>query len=582
MGRIITICFLLMSTHLLSIDKPVFIKKICLNRSDSTAVILWSNQVDNCSSFEKYIIYGREDVASSFNVMQMIVDPLVQTTQIKLSNLKQWSFFMVSEFDCNGQLLISDTVTVDIEQPHEWEVDSVSVDLITQQVIVGWSPHPVIDKDGYIIYYVGATNQLVTDTKGLRILDGDFSDPTKKAETYALATYDSCRNTSPISRGHTTVFLEGTYDTCNRSMRLNWSRYIGHINEMYVIKYTHSLSQNFVILDSVDFSTNTFIVNNLIADTGYIFQVQMKVINNGRLITSSSNIISINTDKTSTADNYIRFVSVMEDKRIHIRYQTELNNGKVQLLRKSTNDWSLINEDIAVKGRIYNIIDSAVITDTRSYTYRITHMDQCNNPIVTDSSFEVSSILLKGDEIIGQRTELTWNNHAYFLGSEYNDIIKTKITPVPPRSTWNFISQLPPTLSAYIDPHTGDELQFNICYAVLAKGYSYDFDDADTAYSNTLCFVRELVVYFPNAFAPMGINTMFKAYGVGISESESVLDIYNRWGEKVFTTSYLYTGWNGQDFNGNDAPQGPYFYTARIVGNKGEIKEYKGVVNLIR
>ena len=582
MGRIITIFFILIHTHLLSIDKPVFIKKICLNRADSTAVILWSNQEDNCLSFEKHIIYGSEDAVSAFNVIQTIVNPLQQTTQIKLPNLKQWSFFIVSEFDCNGQRLTSDTLSIDIEQPQEWEVDSVSVDLFTQQVVVGWSPHPARDKDGYIVYYVGTSNQLVADTKGLTIKDGDFSDPTKKAESYALATYDSCRNTSPISPGHTTIYLEGTYDTCNRTMLLKWSRYKGYNNEKYVIKYTHDLTQDFVILDSVNFSANEFNINNLIADTTYLFQVQMKVNYLGKLITSSSNIFSIKTSKTQSAENLIHFVSVTEDKQIHIRFHTALDRGKVQLLKKNTDIWSVIFEDNAVNGKTYNIVDPSVNTDKRSYTYRITHMDQCNNPIITDSSLEVSSILLKGNEIIGQRTELLWNNHIFFLGSEYNEIIQTKRTPVPVRSTWNFISQLPPTLSAYIDPHTGDESQYNICYAILAKGYSQDFDIADTAYSNSVCFVRELMVYFPNAFAPLGINTSFKAYGVGINESESLLDIYNRWGEKVYTTPYLYTGWNGQDFNGYDVPQGPYFYTAYVVGNKGERKEFKGIVNLIR
>jgi gliding motility-associated-like protein len=70
-------------------------------------------------------------------------------------------------------------------------------------------------------------------------------------------------------------------------------------------------------------------------------------------------------------------------------------------------------------------------------------------------------------------------------------------------------------------------------------------------------------LYFPNAFTPNndGSNDVYMPVGYGISEFEML--IYDRWGELVFRTTDLYTGWDGR-YNGKAPFSDVYVYKVRI------------------
>jgi len=84
-----------------------------------------------------------------------------------------------------------------------------------------------------------------------------------------------------------------------------------------------------------------------------------------------------------------------------------------------------------------------------------------------------------------------------------------------------------------------------------------------------------------NAFTPgVAPNPEFKVSHLGIASLKS-FRIYNRWGTKVFETSDINKGWNGQ-FNGEAQPMGVYIYTVEAVTNKGKVFAKQGNVTLIR
>jgi hypothetical protein len=59
------------------------------------------------------------------------------------------------------------------------------------------------------------------------------------------------------------------------------------------------------------------------------------------------------------------------------------------------------------------------------------------------------------------------------------------------------------------------------------------------------------------------------------------LRIYNRWGEKVFETDDLYSGWDGQA-NGEPAIEGMYIAILELIGNDGYRKMDQTSFLLIR
>jgi gliding motility-associated-like protein len=85
----------------------------------------------------------------------------------------------------------------------------------------------------------------------------------------------------------------------------------------------------------------------------------------------------------------------------------------------------------------------------------------------------------------------------------------------------------------------------------------------------------------PNVFSPNGdgYNDFFKA-GQTFIYDEFSIDIWNRWGIKVYESVNPYFEWNGNDMNGNQLTDGTYFYVARLKHLENEDLQ-KGSVTII-
>lgn len=95
-------------------------------------------------------------------------------------------------------------------------------------------------------------------------------------------------------------------------------------------------------------------------------------------------------------------------------------------------------------------------------------------------------------------------------------------------------------------------------------------------------FVKDyMTIYFPNTFTPNedGINDFYSASGTLIKEFK--MQIYDRWGEKLFSTDDLYKGWNGT-FRGAQCKEDTYIYKAQVKDYFGKAYDFIGHVNLIR
>lgn len=92
---------------------------------------------------------------------------------------------------------------------------------------------------------------------------------------------------------------------------------------------------------------------------------------------------------------------------------------------------------------------------------------------------------------------------------------------------------------------------------------------------------EESVLNIPNAFTPgVAPNSEFNLLHLGIANLK-YLRIYNRWGTKVFESTDINKGWDGQ-FNGKPQPMDVYVYTVEATTNKGNTFKKQGNVTLIR
>lgn len=87
-------------------------------------------------------------------------------------------------------------------------------------------------------------------------------------------------------------------------------------------------------------------------------------------------------------------------------------------------------------------------------------------------------------------------------------------------------------------------------------------------------------VWIPNAFTPGsdGLNDYFKP--VSSTFEEGRLQIFNRWGQPVFTGDFE-KGWDG-NYNGQPAPEGVYYYRFRYRLPGDKYREKAGWMTLLR
>jgi gliding motility-associated-like protein len=88
-------------------------------------------------------------------------------------------------------------------------------------------------------------------------------------------------------------------------------------------------------------------------------------------------------------------------------------------------------------------------------------------------------------------------------------------------------------------------------------------------------------VYIPNAFTPDGDgrNDAFYAKGTGIKTYSLV--VFDRWGEKLFSTTDAKVTWDGS-YKGRECKNDTYVWKLRVSGINGKVKEMAGQVLLLR
>jgi gliding motility-associated-like protein len=122
--------------------------------------------------------------------------------------------------------------------------------------------------------------------------------------------------------------------------------------------------------------------------------------------------------------------------------------------------------------------------------------------------------------------------------------------------------------------------------------YKYTFEDVGTYYvglsvitedgcveeiTDSVIVEENYVVFFPTSFTPNGdgLNDVFMPVGGGIEQFK--LEIYNRWGNLIYTTSSVSQPWDGTG-NGQDN----YIWKVYVKDNTGVSREMMGSITLLR
>jgi gliding motility-associated-like protein len=181
------------------------------------------------------------------------------------------------------------------------------------------------------------------------------------------------------------------------------------------------------------------------------------------------------------------------------------------------------------------------------------------------------------DSVFQQVAKFTFHNHS-INGVQYiwdfGDSSKPKIVTT---------DTLKPIFHEYTVLRSNDSLKEGSkdVYNYTVKLYAISKAGCVDTFTKIVTFYREFKHY--NVFTPNGDGQNDKFVpGIG-GETSYSLDIYDRWGNKVYESNASKVNWDGKDIrNGNDCPTGTYYYVWKFKLIGGFEKTINGTVTLLR
>src|SRR5207245_1684491 len=116
---------------------------------------------------------------------------------------------------------------------------------------------------------------------------------------------------------------------------------------------------------------------------------------------------------------------------------------------------------------------------------------------------------------------------------------------------------------------------------VVIQVVKNQFGCADTMIK-ALKFKPSFAIYVPNSFTPNGdgVNDGWFAKGVGVTKY--TMQIFDRWGEKIFETNELDNAWVGHNRNSaTQIKQDVYVWRAQVTDVFNKEHELTGTVTLL-
>ncbi len=184
----------LMSSY--AVTGPIKMIRACPGKFDNNITISWNIPPDPCGSFSGYYIYGRENSSLGWTLIDVVTFyPTSQYIHTNALNFKvSGQYFIKVNYDCDFNTpLYSDTISVN-KTPPAAKIDSVSVNIYTGEIVVGWSKVNAKDVAGYTVKdFDGSGFADLSFTSSSYFLVGSgIANPQTKSYGYGIATVDSC------------------------------------------------------------------------------------------------------------------------------------------------------------------------------------------------------------------------------------------------------------------------------------------------------------------------------------------------------------------------------------------------------
>lgn len=483
---------------------------------------------------------------------------------------------------CRNRSNVDGDLFRDLQPPSFPVLDSVSVNA-SGLATIGWPVNPSPDTRAYVILQSVGSIWTPIDTVFGRNNTSYVSTVSAAGNSvsFEVIAVDSCGNPSPQSSPHSTIYLDGAFLLCEKSVAISWNPYsYWSVSPVYEIWRSENGGPE--LLQGTTLSTS-YSDSNIVSGNNYCYRVIAREIGSARSSTSSRYCITPAFPPPPVYSS-IRKVSVISSTQVLVVANVDPNAvvSGYELLRADNpaGPFSSVGSQQISGVSTVSFTDNVSSTAARVYYYKIATIDSCGLDVLLSGVSH--TILLTGQTVPDFIHSLTWTDYGNWptgVGS-YNvyKTINGIRNPVPVAVIF------PGTQNSFADTVLDDFYSDgNFCYvieAVEAPGNPDFF--LDSAFSNEICLLQEATIFVPNAFHPGGgINEIFRPYPVFVSTDEYKFMIFNRWGEEIFSTNDPQVGWDGS-IEGAQAQEAVYVYMIEAKQSNGEKIQKVGSVTLIR
>lgn len=444
-------------------------------------------------------------------------------------------------------------------------MDSVTV-LPDSSVRFSWQKPTGITVKKWVVYHfpqqAGTFPDTIYDPNRTSYIDFKPKvKPHERSEGYKMAyifSLEGIDTLSLVNELHSTVFLQiSRFDTCNASVNLKWTKYVG---QLQLLVYTiYCKTDNNFQWQWLGQTSDTVFTHPIVFNQKYYYKITASANN----FSSTSNIVAVFTQAlaTSAFNQSHAAVSNQGDVLLEFEFDSEADLSFAQLHRRSGTHDSIVSRQPATNS-IFTFTDKQIGDDVFSYYLEL--LDQCNNPV--SFSDTIKNVILNLSIETDNSNRIDWNKSfqnpdenfsLYYLTGNEETLIYT--------GSENYFRHLP------------DVSVSQFCYRVESTAIG-----KHTSKSEIKCITRQTQVLVQKAFTPNGdgLHDIFKPE-IEFPGSSFLLVLYNPWGQKVFESTNYSIGWDGK-FNHKPSPEGSYLYFLKYTTSNGEKIEQHGEISLIR
>ena len=448
-------------------------------------------------------------------------------------------------------------------------LDSAHIRVVWQKSNMPWFGAYTLQRDSSTYT---STNR--KDTNYVDFMTGGTSLNTNaRSYCYSLTSATTCNKTSTDPQNHCSMWLTAT-PRSGISIFLQWTGYTGWYDLGGYKIFRSEDGKPFVFLADVPAGNINYVDTNLCLHKYCYYIVASRI---SASYTSSSNTACATPPYVFQADPiYLHTATVDDGATISVLWQKSI--------QPNVYDYAIDRFDPKL-GWTYGYLntpdtfmtDAKVNVNIESYAYRVRESDKCGNfsPL---SNFG-KTILLK-NYVKDDKISLYWSNYKDWSGGVSNSVVQLKYHD----NNFVNIATVPGTDTSFIYDKVFTQSDTAYCFRIVSHAALAN----DSSTSNTSCAILPSRAFVANAFTPNndGLNdvwlpsTLFVNNYVNSPNAYS-LKIYDRWGEKVFESSDLNTGWDGTTFNGM-AGAGVYIYIIRAEGLDGKSFYFRGNITVLK